>query len=651
MSKKQKHHTPHPARGPLPRRALVTLQDAAWLSERHEYATAREKLETLNKQFPHHPDILIPLLDVLYDLKDMPTYQNVVEELVDLVPDNPDLLLNLAGSYATNLRPVSALYAFRKFVSLYPNHPRAAEVRRTAADLEAELPKILADVQLTGPDADRAAILHERSLAWMEQGEHKRARRVIDELSNLKPDFIPALNNSSNLYYVEGDLARAAETAQRVLDREPENIQALSNLTRFLCLQGRVADAQALAVKLKAVESERPDAETKQVEALAMLGDDKGILQVFDRAEKRGRLREPLVSPMLFHAAGVAALRLGDEKRAKKLWQRALEIAPTYAISRANLDDLKKPVGERHAPWTFTLAEWVPGKTIRDLIARIQPVAKRGDAALTQATQRFFRDHPEVRGLIPLLLDRGDPAGREFAFHLAMSFDAPEMKTALRDFALSARGPDELRMRASQEASRAGLIPPGMARMYLKGQWREVLLLGMEIHNEPDTAFRPAVQELFEQAYDRLYAGDGAGAEALLRQADALEPNHPSIRHNLAMALEVQGRRAEAEALIRENFARHPDYLFARCLLARLAAQRKQLDEARTLLEPLLTQKRFHFSEFAAYAMAQIDLLLAEGAADSARSWFEMWSSADPEHPQLDSYRARLSPLGRFMRR
>lgn len=651
MTKKHKQRSSRPARGPLPRRALVTLQDALWLMERHAYADAREKLETLNRQFPQNPDILLALLDVLFEVKDMPAYQTIAEELVDLVPDNPDLLLNLAGSYATNIRPVSALYAFRKFVALYPNDPRVVQVRENVAELEARLPEFLADLHLSGPDAERAAILHERSLALIDQHEFKRARRVIDELLQLKPDFIPALNNSSNLYYAEGNLKRAAELAQQALDRDPENIQALSNLTRFLCLQGRVAEAQTLAAKLKTVESERLDAETKQVEALAMLGDDEGILEVFERAEKRGRLKEPFVSPLVFHAAAVAALRLGDEKRAKNLWQRALDVAPTYAVARANLDDLKKPVEERHAPWTFTLAEWVPEKTVRDLIARVTTVMKRGDAALAHATQRFFRDHPEVRALIPLLLDRGDPAGREFAFHLASAFDAPDMKTALRDFALSQRGPDQLRMKAAQQASRAGLIPPGTVRMYIKGEWLEILLLGMEITDEPTTHLRPVPQALYEQAHAALLDDDPARAEALLLQADALQPNDPAIRHNLAMAVEMQGRRDQAEMLLRENHARHPDYLFSRVTLARLAVNEGQLDRARTLLEPVLHQKRFHISEFAAFAGAQIDLLLAENEVEGARQWFDLWSSIDPDHPQLDYYRTRFNPLARFLRR
>ena len=651
MSKKHKHAAPHLARTQLPRRARVTLQDAVWLSQRNDVETARDKLEALNKQFPHHPDILTPLLDVLLDLKDMAAYQEIAEQLVELAPDDPDLRLNLAGSYATNLRPVSALHAFRQFVAAYPNHPRANEVRQSAAELEAHLPEILADVQLTGANAQTAALLHERSLALLERGEHKRARRVIEELLALAPDLIPALNNLSNLLFVEGDLARAAATAQRVLEREPENIQALSNLTRFLCLQGRVADAQTAARKLKTVDSARLDAEVKQIEALAMLGDDAGILEIFARAEQRGNLKEPFAVPLVFHAAGVAALRQGDEKRAKKLWQRALAIAPTFEISRANLDDLKNPIGERHAPWTFTLAEWVPRKTLDDLNRIIRPALKRRDAIVSQAVQRFLREHPEVAALVPLLLDHGDPGGREFAFRIASASDSREMQRALSDFALSMRGPDELRMQAARVARSAGLLPADPARLFLQGEWREILLLDFEITGEPELRLKPATQKIVEEAIQALHANDARRAEALLRQAIALEPDDPSLHHNLALSFEMQGRSAEAEALVRENHARHPEYLFGRTGIARMAVQNKKLEEAEALLKPLLERKRFHFTEFAAFAGAQIDLFLAKGDSKTAQAWFDMWSGVDPENSNLHPFRLRLSPLGRFLRR
>ncbi len=120
--------------------------------------------------------------------------------------------------------------------------------------------------------------------------------------------------------------------------------------------------------------------------------------------------------------------------------------------------------------------------------------------------------------------------------------------------------------------------------------------------------------------------------------------------NNLAAAYELQGRRQEAEELLRRLHELHPDYLFARTSLAQLALRKGKVAEAEALLEPLVSQKRFHISEFAALAGAQIDLFLAKSDPTSARSWFTMWESADPENPGLDYWRHRLDRPGRWPR-
>jgi hypothetical protein len=61
------------------------------------------------------------------------------------------------------------------------------------------------------------------------------------------------------------------------------------------------------------------------------------------------------------------------------------------------------------------------------------------------------------------------------------------------------------------------------------------------------------------------------------------------------------------------------------------------------LLAPLLTQHRLHTSEFAALCRAQIELLLAQHNREAARSWFELWQSAQPDNPALSRYQGQLA--------
>src|SRR5207244_6841125 len=125
--------------------------------------------------------------------------------------------------------------------------------------------------------------------------------------------------------------------------------------------------------------------------------------------------------------------------------------------ARANLEDLKKPVGKRHAPWPFTLNYWVPEKLLDEMIAYFGQVESPDSNAAKEQTTGFLRAHPEFNIVVPALLDRGDPMGREFALRTAMQLKTPEMLAALRDFALGQRGPDAMRNEAAQAAMEAGL--------------------------------------------------------------------------------------------------------------------------------------------------------------------------------------------------
>jgi len=409
-------------------------------------------------------------------------------------------------------------------------------------------------------------------------------------------------------------------------------------------MSGRVDEAEHWAERLKAVESDATDVWLKRAEALTYVGDDQGVLDVFSAAERAGYHGPPLSHSILYHLAAVAAMRLGREDQARRYWKQALKLSPGLELARDNLSDLRKPVGERHAPWPFNFPDWVTQKAIDDLGRHLEPAFQRGEEeAVTRAARRYLRQHPEIVSLAPLLLDRGDPMGREFALHVARSAGTPEMQAALRDFALSQRGPDEMRHEAARVASEAGLLPPGPARLWMQGEWREILLMAFELHDEPDPEHKPQVEQWLAEATLALQRREADEAERLLKQALEIEPDVPALLNNLAAAYELQGRSREAVAIVRQLHQRHPDYVFARTSMAQLCVRRGEIDKAEALLKPLLTRQRFHFSEFAAFCVAQIHLFLAQDNLDAARSWLDMWATADPDHHAIAEWRRRLA--------
>jgi predicted Zn-dependent protease len=250
-----------------------------------------------------------------------------------------------------------------------------------------------------------------------------------------------------------------------------------------------------------------------------------------------------------------------------------------------------------------------------------------------------------MNALVPILLERGDPQGREFALHLARMAETPEMHAALKEFALGPNGPDRRRVEAAQALAEAGQLLRGKpVKMWSKGKQTEVLLMAYEITTEPQGRLPNPAQKLLEQAVHALRDGDPDKAEPLLRQALAQLPDHPSLLNNLAAVYSMRGDNEQAEAMTRQIVERNPDYLFGRCSMAQLATLKGNYDEADEWLEPVMGRPRLHITEFSAICQARVRLEFTRGRRDSAKSWLNMWAGVEPDHPDIEYWRDRVEP-------
>jgi len=352
---------------------------------------------------------------------------------------------------------------------------------------------------------------------------------------------------------------------------------------------------------------------------------------------------------LLFHLAAVAVFRQGREEEARRYWQEALHAAPGFPLAQENLDDLNRPIRERNAPWSYPFNQFVPRKLIDGLVKQVLPGGgKAREEEVRRDAKRFLEAHPEMDGLVPLLLDRGDGPGRELALQLAGLFRTPVMLQVVHDFALGQQGPDKLRLQACQLATQSGLLSNGPHRLFLDGAWRDSGVLGIEIHTDVNERTQaPGVSDLVLQAITALREGNPAGAERVLRKALAIDPDDPVVMNNLALAVSQLGRTDESESLSIRLHERHPDYLFGRTALAGLASQRGDLERARKLLDPLLKRKRLHISEFSALCMAEVNLYLAEGNRQQVEHWVRMWRQAAPDHPGIGYFEEQLRSMPR----
>lgn len=623
---------------------IAELTKAHAQIRRKNWHQAIEILKELETKYPQEPDVYSTLINVFYEINDTLNYEDTCERLIKIQPNNPDAKLGLAGAYLSNIRPMLALQTFREFLKTWPEHKKAENVRKTITDLESKTTEIITDLGLTGPNAIEIATSHEKAYSLLEKNQYLEAREIEQQILAKQPDFVPALNNISQTYWMEGNIKKAIETCQQVLEINPQNYHALSNITRYLVLAGNIEAATKEAGKLKTLESEAIDIWVKKAEAFSFLGDDDSVLETYRDAEKAGALEGRTTAPLLYHLVGCAEMRKGNQAHTRKLWQKALEIDPNFYLTQNNLNDLNQPISQRHSPWPFPLANWISQPTIDDLLQAMQEgVESDNEEAAKKITQEYLKQHPEMEKLIPILLDRGDPSARKFALELAKMARTPEMLEALKTFAFGQRGPDKERHEAATILKQEGLLTSNTVKMWIKGEWTEVILFGFEITNEPTVPYPPKVSKMLREANQALKQQQPQKAEKLLKQCLAIEPEDPSLLNNLAGAWNQQGRKEEANKLITEIHKKHPDYIFAALRIAGNYIEEGEIEKAENLITPILSRQTFHTSEFAALCNTQIELSIAKKQPQIAKSWLQMWENTYPEHPGFIYWKKRLN--------
>lgn len=637
-SKKSGRSTP-------PRRLMEETLKASNLLQKGKAAEAVEILRELDQGYPNTPEVLGLLVNAYSDLKDALEYEHSIRKLIRLEPRDPDLNYGLAGAYLSNGRPALALRAFQEALRRWPSDPNAALARKEIPKIEAFLKEHTASLNLPESQAFDLLVLHDELRYNLAHGELRQGLQVGEKLLHRFPNFVPALNNLVQIFAMDGKLDRAIHTSLRILDFEPDNIHALSNLARLYFLIGHPAEAVQYAQRLKDSQSDATNRWTKIAEALTFLEDDQGVLSLLDRARDAGELDPPFTDEIFYHLLAAASYFRGNEKDARKFWQKALKISPNFTWAQNNLDDLKNPENDRSGAWAYPLENWLLSASVSDLSAQMGKLKHAENKSNFQDTLSHYIEekHPEVFYLAPHMVARGDAGARDFVVRMAAITAHPALVSAAKDFIFGKRGTFQERFDASHILSEADLLPSGPVQMWSDGEMREVMLLNIMIDPEPEPSKLPQrVRELAEKAWKALRDQNGQEAQELLEQALAIWPNDPSLLNNLAMALEMQGQGNKARQLIREVHVRFPDYFFGIIGIAGLEVLQGNLDHAHELLNDLIQRKKLHTSEFTALCQAQIQVYLAESNRKFARAWLEAWEQVDPEHPRLETYRKRI---------
>lgn len=615
------------------------------LIEAENFLEALDDLKELADRAPQRVEVFEAWFFAAMKLEDHHEILEPAIRLAELQPHVPEHHYNLISAYQQNILPALALQTGRYFLSRWPNLELGHNIHELVEDMTALLHKEAIEHQLPEDSWLEVMVLHERVQVALKLNQFEKTRRLATQLIALAPHFPSSYNNRSLAAWAEGDAEAAIADARRLLEFEPQNVHALSNLTRFLRLTNRPVEAREMAERLKLAESPSLDVWTKKAEAFSYLADDATVLQIVEEADKAEALWGQYADPFLMHLAGVAAARLGDEKKAQKLWQEAIKRLPSFSRTRANLEDLEKPLGERDGPWPFEMADWLSPRLFEDFIKSVEPAAKsNNENAIKAATRNYLQKHPLIISLAPILLERGDPQSREFALRMAQMAETTESLAALKDFMHSPNGPDKLRYEALRPLQMSGVVKNGQRlSFWAKGQQTEIIAMNYCVDDQPYETLPRKARELQAEGVDALRDDDPERGERFLLQALAEAQNSVSIQYNLALAEVQRGQVKKAKALLQAIAERHPKYAFAICQLALLALANDRMEEALELLDRISGIEHFHYEEFASYCKARMFYaILAGQEREAAQHWFDMWERMLPDDDRLDVMRPLL---------
>lgn len=379
------------------------------------------------------------------------------------------------------------------------------------------------------------------------------------------------------------------EVAEGAWQTHPDNLFALSHGLRWRCWLDGMDRCVSFQATLRGALPRRAEDANARINALRFLGDAEGARAAWEQVQGADYWKYAAPEQMnLFETLGETDAEVPGEH---SLWlprpwvsamgQLGRDSKATSEAAVAPLWDAKLDACDAHADY-------------------LKRACELGNAAIRLLALAVLKRRAKL----------AEPA-------------AAAARSAMTGLLVSLRGPDAQRMQLLNWLNEEGLRDPAVpAQVLCAGKVREIKSVGMHITAEPRPSPFSAEGTLLAQRMHRaLGRRELDGAYELALQLRAMHPEQPSALTNLANIGQALGKPLEESLrLHRESLALAPDYLFARCALARHLAGQGQLDQARALLEGLFEREQWHYSEYRSFMLAQRAMALAQGEHQALRA-------------------------------
>jgi len=271
-------------------------------------------------------------------------------------------------------------------------------------------------------------------------------------------------------------------------------------------------------------------------------------------------------------------------------------------------------------------------------------VDSKKDKKIKDTARHFIEKYPQLMPLVPVILERGDPAGRTVILAFAQIAETAETIEMLKNFAHSPHGPDKLRFEALRFLQERRIIKAGeKINFWSRDEQTEIIAMGWRIDDTPYEKLPATAQEPARLGLEAMHENNMDRAREFFKKALAIAPNSASLQFNLATVEAYRGNVAGAMTAVRKIAEQHPKYSFAHCKLALHALANGHFEEARAHLQTVTALEHFHAEEFINFCQTQILFcLIGDHNFEAAKQWLGMWEQYAGDHPKLEIFRPLL---------
>lgn len=656
----KKHRKHRHQQAPLPPRGpgleqILDQADALWVQGKLDQAL--EVLENAPLHLRRRLEILLPR-GVIYLAKgNTGAAVEVFEDARRIEPSNPIVAFFLATAYYDIDWVGHAAQAIRQALGGPYVIPRP--MQSSAEALRQEIATIIqgaaAELGATADTVEEAFLRSEQAERLSNEERFAEAADLFHQAADLLPTWDSPRNNEALMRFLDGEVEQAISISQEVLSRDRDNRHALANLVRFRMARSEREQAEAYGERLKQLPCNDDSDLTKTIEALGILGDDQGLLDLY-------RQYMPLLNnlnALRLLVLGSAAANVGQPVTARRLWRMAKDRGmPGPVVARLETALRRNAPGPGYAqryptaipPMLISIRQY------REL-TELATAWEKGEIDEQTARRRLAdlaaRNPHLIQVVTSILWEEADP---ELGLQMLAWLGTPAALAEIERFAFSQAGPMDWRLQAARMLAEQGVLDLSQPVKMWDEENQEWCLLRMaEWHIVPEMeppAYSPEVWELIEAGTKAIRNGQLELGREKLEAALALDSQAAIAHYYLAAALQREGDVSGAVEHLHRALEIDPLFVHARCSLARCHLLQDDLDAAREVLQPLsdrgvltLQEVRYYQRTLVELALHAKDFATARRQLEIALEWFPEDQTLHDLLQQVRMFEALSSPF------